>query len=252
MTRDLDTTIIAELPKTEIQVALLAALDFDSGWVRVWSGIGNLIFEGETFTGVGHLGTIAPIAESGTGVVANAITLQLAGIPSSLLALALTAKYQGRAAKIWVAFFGPTWTLLDAVLLFAGRMDTMQIDEGPELSTVTVSAESHLADLKRPRVRRFTHADQQELYPGDRGFEYMDALQNAEIAWGPGAGGGAFSQPPVVSSGTGGDGGTPGGGDFFGEPGGGDGPGDQGSDDSGGGGRSPGGWTNEGGDTASV
>lgn len=227
MTRDLNASVLAELPKSEIQVALLVSLDFVSGMVRVWSGVGTLTFEGVPFLGVGHLGNIAPISESATAVAANTITLQLSGVPSSLLALALTQQYQGRAAKVWVAFFTPAWVLLDSVLLFAGRMDTMHIDEGPETSVITVSAESQLTDLKRPRVRRYTHADQQQLYPGDMGLEYVEALQNVEIAWGPGP----SNTPPVFSSGTGGGSGTPA--DvpppFYGEPGGGSGgmgPGD--------------------------
>jgi len=211
MTRTLDADILTELPKANIQVALLVALDFESGFVRVWSGIGTLSFESQTFNGVGHLGSIAPIQESGAAVRANAITLQLSGIPSSLLSVALGSHYQGRNAKIWLGFFTTAWVLLDCAILFAGRMDTMQIDEGPETSTITLTAESHLADLKRPRVRRYTNEDQQQLYPGDLGFQYVESLQNAEIAWGRGSGGGAGTQPPQVSSGTGGGGYSPGG-----------------------------------------
>lgn len=229
MTRTLDGDILTEIPKGQIQVALLAAMDFSSGYVRVWSGIGNLTFGGQVYSGVGYLGEIAPIQESGNAIRANAITLQLSGIPSALLDVALLANYQGRTVQVWLGFFDTAWALIDCALLFAGRMDTMAIDEGPETSIITLSAESHLADLKRPRVRRFTHADQQELFAGDKGFEYVEALQNAEIAWGPGAGGGSFSQsPPVISSGTGGGGIPPGG---WSGDGGSGGPGDQGAPD---------------------
>lgn len=234
MARDLDASILSELPKGAVQVALLAALDFDTGWVRVWSGIGNLIYDGETYQGIGYLGEIAPITESGASVSATAITLNLSGIPSSLLSVAFTSQYQGRKARVWLGFFDTAWALLECVLLFAGRMDTMVIDEGPETSTITVSAESHLADLKRPRVRRYTNADQQEMYPGDRGLEFIESIQNVEVAWGPGSGGGTYSTPPVLSSGTSGGGSSP---NTYAEPGGGDGGPGSGDND---GGQGPG------------
>ena len=36
-------------------------------------------------------------------------------------------------------------------------------------------------DLERAEVRRYTDADQQAEYPGDRFFEFVPALQEAEI-----------------------------------------------------------------------
>jgi hypothetical protein len=36
-------------------------------------------------------------------------------------------------------------------------------------------------DLERAEVRRYTDADQQAEYQGDRFFEYVPALQEAEI-----------------------------------------------------------------------
>jgi len=232
MTRTLDADILTELPKGQIQIALLVALDFSGGFVRVWSGIGNLTYDGNVYAGVGHLGEIAPIQESAGVVRANGITLRLSGIPSALLSVAFSQNYQGRSAKVWLAFFDTAWVLIDCALLFAGRMDTMTIEEGPETSAIILSAESHLADLKRPRVRRYTNEDQLAAYPGDLGLMYIEAMQNAEILWGPGSGGGAMSQPPVISSGVGGGGGSVGGGWFSG---GGGGDGDPGGGTTGGG-----------------
>lgn len=230
MSRTLDAAVITELSKAQIQVALLAELDFASGVVRAWNGIGNLVFDGDTYTGVGYLGEIAPITESGQSVRANGITMQLSGIPSALLSLALAENYQGRSATIWLGFFSSAWALIDCVRLFAGRMDVMQIDEGAESSTIIVTAENHLADLKRARIRRYTHDDQQAFYPGDMGLEFIDSIQNVDIVWGPGSGTGTYSQIPTISSGVSGGGGS-GSGGYYSESGGSGGLGDQGAPD---------------------
>ncbi len=44
-----------------------------------------------------------------------------------------------------------------------------------------LTCESRLVDLERAEVRRYTDADQQAEYPGDRFFEFVPALQEAEI-----------------------------------------------------------------------
>jgi hypothetical protein len=43
-----------------------------------------------------------------------------------------------------------------------------------------------LIDLNRAREWRYTHESQQQISPGDRGFEYVAGLQEREIRWGLG------------------------------------------------------------------
>jgi hypothetical protein len=60
----------------------------------------------------------------------------------------------------------------------------MTIDEGPETATIAVGAESRLIDLQRPRVRRYTHESQKSRFPNDKGFEFVNDLQDKKFAWG--------------------------------------------------------------------
>jgi hypothetical protein len=59
-------------------------------------------------------------------------------------------------------------------------MDTMEVVDGPE-PRIVLTCESRLVDLERAEVRRYTDPDQQAEYPGNRFFEYVPALQDAEI-----------------------------------------------------------------------
>lgn len=77
----------------------------------------------------------------------------------------------------------PYAVLADPKLLFLGRMDNMDIVVGPT-ATITLKAESRLADLERPRVLRFNDATQQALFPGDRGLEFVEAMIEKAIKWG--------------------------------------------------------------------
>ena len=63
-------------------------------------------------------------------------------------------------------------------------MDLMNIDDGGQTCTISVSAESRLIDLDRTRERRYTSEDQKIDFPNDKGLEFIADLQDKEIIWG--------------------------------------------------------------------
>ena len=161
----------------------LAKLQFDSGTTRTWSGRGDITFGGEVYQGVGDLGSIGVVEES-IEHKAFGITMRLTGIPAALLSVALSEDVQGRTAQVWLGFLDASYQLVaDPVLAFQGRMDTMNPSLG-ETVTITITAESRLIDLHRARVRRYTAANQNERFPGDKGLEFVTEATEKEIFWG--------------------------------------------------------------------
>ena len=59
----------------------------------------------------------------------------------------------------------------------------MNIEAG-ETATISISVESRLVDWERPRVHRYTNADQQIAYPGDKGLEFVAQMVEKELVWG--------------------------------------------------------------------
>jgi hypothetical protein len=47
-----------------------------------------------------------------------------------------------------------------------------------------MTAENKLVDFRRPREVRYTHQEQQNLYPADLGLEFVNAIQEKQIYWG--------------------------------------------------------------------
>lgn len=184
MARDLTAGVVTESKKaTGARPFLLAKLEFDSGDLLVWSGRGDLIFDSETYLGIGDFGKVSEV-EEGIDQRAFGIALELSGIPSSTVSLALSEELQNRTAQLWLGFFDSDYTLVtDPVLLFRGRMDTMDVKLG-KTATVVVTAESRLTDWGRPRIRRYTDGDQQERFPGDEGFQFISDAAEKEIVWG--------------------------------------------------------------------
>jgi hypothetical protein len=60
----------------------------------------------------------------------------------------------------------------------------MNIDEGPNITTITLSVENKLVALERPSANRYTSAYQKSQYPSDKGLDFISGLQSKKIVWG--------------------------------------------------------------------
>ncbi len=185
MSRSLTAAVATELQKGRIHPHALVHFAFDSGAVRFWSGIGDLVWSGHTYVGAGSLGSVGAVEESASIRAAGA-AFKLSGIPSSLVSIALAEHYQGRGCTMWLAFFDDAGALIaDPVQVFSGRVDVMQITDAGETADIKLTAENRLVDFERPQeTRYYTDQDQQREYPGDKGFEFVTAIQEAVIVWG--------------------------------------------------------------------
>lgn len=186
MSRALTSGMVTAVTSAVVRPILLAEFDFDGGTVYMWTGYGTLSWGGHSFLGAGNLCGVAPIAEV-VDTSAKGTSFTLNGIPSSLLATALTENYQGRAAKLWLGALDSSNAIIaDPYLIFGGRMDTMTIDDGGETGSISLTAENRLIDLNRSRERRYTDQDQRIDYPSDLGLQYVVGLQDKQIVWGAG------------------------------------------------------------------
>lgn len=184
MSRSLTAAVQTAAAAAEVRPAFFVFLNLDSGPIRVWSGCGDYTLGGNVFTGVGNLGEISPVEES-TRVSARGIELSLSGISSSHVTIALSENYRGRSVTVWLAFFDAAGALIaDEVQVFAGIIDTMTLNDNGDSSVLTLTAESRLIDLERPRETRYTDEEQQRLFPGDLGLQYVAGLQKKTLNWG--------------------------------------------------------------------
>tara|TARA_R100000951_G_C2649062_1_gene183709 strand:+ start:1061 stop:1600 length:540 start_codon:yes stop_codon:yes gene_type:complete len=160
---------------------LAAELLFDSGALRLWNGYGDLTISSNTYTGGGALINVSAIEETAE-IGAKGASMMLTGVSSSILSTALSENYQYRVANIYVGAI--TSGTVSSYKVFSGRMDVMTVTEDGGSCTVAMTAESRLIDLERPRLRRWTSEDQKGLDANDKGFEFVNSLQEASIKWG--------------------------------------------------------------------
>ena len=184
MARDLTASVITEITSTSLRPFLLFEGEFANGYVRVWTGYGNLTWNSYTWTGVGDFAAVSAVEET-TETRAAGVTVSLSGIPSAMISTTLSSARQGKTGKLYIGVLDASGAVIaDPYLAFQGRLDVPAIDDGGETATISISYESRLVDLERPRERRYTPEDLQIDYADDRGFEYVAALQDVSISWG--------------------------------------------------------------------
>ncbi len=179
MTRNVPAPLLTALGQPTVYPFHAVEMIFDTAPLRFWTGYGDRTIGGNTYLGTGLLLSISGIDEV-TDLAAKNITLQLSGVPASVVSLALQEPYQRRACNV---YFGTTDTT-DVVEIFGGLMNTMTIDDSGEASTISLSVESKLVRLGSSSNWRYTDANHKSRNPGDTFFSYVADLQNKEISWG--------------------------------------------------------------------
>ncbi|MBL4699870.1 MAG: hypothetical protein JKX85_01300 [Phycisphaeraceae bacterium] len=183
MSRNITQAAKDAVDSNHVSAALAVSFVFDSGELNLWTGIGELQVDGKTFVGNGAFTASSDIKES-TEVVANGVTFSLSGIDPAIISIALQEEYQGRPVQAWFVLFDSAGNVIqNPIDIFAGLMNTMAINEGEETSAISVAVENRLIALDRAKERRYTPEDQNIEFPGDKGFDYVAGLQNAEVVW---------------------------------------------------------------------
>ena len=184
MARDLTSAMVDAVTGQVVRPILFFEGEFASGTLRMFSGIGSITWDSKTWTGGGDMIGVSAISETAK-VEARGVTVSLNGFDSAHVSLALQDLRQGKTGKIWLGFLDDSDAIIaDPKLAFTGRLDTAQLDDSGDTTSIAVTYESRLIDLRRPRTRRYTDADQRQRNAADGSMRFVESLIDAEIIWG--------------------------------------------------------------------
>lgn len=183
MARGIDSSLDTALSADSIRLFFAMKAEFAGGTARFWSGVGDRTIESETYLGAGDIIAFAPITET-PELEANGVNLTINGIDSSLIATALTDDYQGRNITLFIGALDESFSVIATYVLFKGLMDTMTISDDGNFSNISLMCENILIGMNRAKHSRYTNQEQQSLFSGDKGFSFIDALQDKTIRWG--------------------------------------------------------------------
>jgi len=175
--------MLAALAAGELDPAVFVLATFVTGPVYLWSGLGSITWNGQTWQGLGALGSISPIAE-GTRVESRGLTLTLSGIDSTLIPDVLSEFQTGLPVTVYLGLFDEGALIASPCVSWAGRMDLPQVDIGGSTSTISINCESRLISMNTAVDRRYTPDDQQCDWPGDLGMSFVPSIQEMTLYWG--------------------------------------------------------------------
>jgi hypothetical protein len=179
------SAIAAALAGEVVRAEVLAEFDFTSGTRRLWPGFGPLEAGGQTWEGIGGVGSISGI-EHAVGDAAPQVTFGLSGVDPGLLGKALDASSEacGRDVTVFLQLFNDHWRPLDApAAIYLGTMDQVRVKASLAMCTIQVTAETVFARRAIPPWGWLTDRDQNRLFPGDRGLEQVPAMVSKSVSW---------------------------------------------------------------------
>lgn len=184
MTRDITNDLLTASQNETFKPILFVKLEYESGNVLIHSDIGNIDFGGDTYLGVGDLGSISKVSES-SELQSTAIDLILSGINTALVSVQLNEHYQGRPGTVYLGAKNLTTNelIVEPTIVFKGLMDNSKIEIGTT-ATISLRLNNRLAEWDKQNDRRYNNDDQQEIHPDDKAFEFIEGLAEKEIAWG--------------------------------------------------------------------
>lgn len=183
MVRDVNSAVLTAAASDTPTAVTFVKLEFASGTLFANNSAVNISYGGDTYLGVGSLGAMNEVEES-ADTAASMMSLSLNGIDTAILSAALTEDYRNRSATIYVAFLDASDAVIGApAIVFRGRMDSMSAEVG-DGTNITLQVVNRLADWERTRNGRYTNEEQQKLYSGDKGLEFVVQAVEKEIYWG--------------------------------------------------------------------
>lgn len=169
--------------RRNVVVAVFVDLDIPGDHLRLHNMLPRIVWGGNTWTGVGLLGTIEAVSET-IEVLAQPLKLSLSGVEPSVVADIMNTLYHGSAVSLYVGLLDPdTYDLIDTPeRVWEGFIDVMWIDVSEEQTVVRVDCEHRLR--RQPPTSRYTDEDQRQFYPTDRFFDKLHLIPGYRGSWG--------------------------------------------------------------------
>jgi len=183
MPRTTNSTLLTALAATDLQPALFVQMGFASETVYVWSGVGNVTWNGQTWAGLGSLLGLTP-AEDAATVEARGLTITISGLDSALLSECLTDFQLGLPVTLYLGLYSGGSLISTPITSWSGRMDMPTVNVAGDSASIEINCESRLIDMNIAVDRRYTHEDQQMDNPGDLGLSFVNGIQEMTLFWG--------------------------------------------------------------------
>jgi hypothetical protein len=166
-----------EIAQDIISPRLLIDASFDGAMVYVWNGIGDTIWDGNTYTGAGNLLGLSAITE-GTELKIDSMTIDFEGITTAYKSLALQSIHLRNTVTVRLGLQDGNGAIIaDPDIVFIGNMNGAELSDGKDKSMFKINVQNEMHRALQPTERRYTDQDHQQRHTGDT---FMRHSVNAE------------------------------------------------------------------------
>lgn len=178
----IDSALKIALTQDSVTPLMLLEIAFKNGVTRVHSGLGEIIYEGEKFLGLGDIGKVSVIRQEG-GDSPDRLNLTLSSFDDSVRGEALSARYVGQPVKLWLAILDDDWQIKASQMIWRGSISDGGVTVGQN-NQITLTVSNRLEDWDKSRPDRYTDESQNARHPGDRFFIYVPVMAEYPMYWG--------------------------------------------------------------------
>lgn len=188
---DPGAVVLAACRDGTAQRHMLMHVAHPSGTVRVWDGIGDFSFGGNTYLGVGGLGMVQGLSDS-ADIQQHEITCTLNNVPLSAMRTD-DGDVRGVEANVYAVLVKEDGTTLASREVFTGYGDVLKSKMHGDVASFTLTLRGLLADWSAAPRAYYSPSDQKRIHAGDEGFAYINQLQDSTVS--------GWSNAPEVSGG---------------------------------------------------
>lgn len=182
MTRPVSADM-ADAIKSGSDIALIAQIEHPDGTLYVWTGVGTLEYNGQSYVGAGKLGQVSPVRNT-TDLAIQEIVFSMRGVnPTD--AARLSGNVRNLRAQVWMValdyrgqVIADPYQVIDAIEDF----QTLEVqDDG--MTSLNIITRNGFYTLERALQENWTAEDQKQIYPTDSGLDMIASLVNQDIQW---------------------------------------------------------------------
>lgn len=181
MPRDINVETAGRLKEDKV-FAILVRFDFPQP-LYVHSRAGELDYDGNTYLGMGEYGSLNAINED-SGLTPQRVQLTLSNIGGYWNSQVITdgLQYQNKDVYIYLALLDEQRAIIgEPITIFRGVTGNLNFTE-TDSSSITIEVMNQFAIWNRAANFRYTNAQQEELFPGDTGLQYVQDTLKA-VLW---------------------------------------------------------------------
>jgi len=183
MSRGLHSTLKTELATNHLNQVHLIQFTIGSTIYYRTTAYFDLVFDGNTYTAGADLLAIPSITESST-VATSTVNFSIEGASQTFISLFFNNDHIHRPVKIIRGYLTDAGALVaNPYTIFLGYISGYAINETTTTSKISINVANHWANFEMKRGRRTNDNSQQQIFSGDKFFEFSNAMM-VDIEWG--------------------------------------------------------------------